>query len=404
MFQEIPSICIPILSNNQLHPSQTDVIALRLWFADGNYKTINFSHPDVLPSEIPLKDIKLHPKSLVLNKKSVLYHQFNEGIDLDSYLQYYADEWIENEDFYPKAIQNFYQRFYHRRGLSHIIPMSKLLEYADGIIEYIKPYYKWDKMSDDCIAYCEDFVNAFYSIEKNPVPVNSETMEQNYMWFTATSRPSNSWNTFNFSALNKNDGTRNQIHSRFSGGKLLQFDYDAFHIKLLAKILDYKFQKHPYEQIKEDLNLTIPYDEIKTKVFQNIYGTITDQFLHHSFFMNVQAVVDSLYDDYVKDDFIKSYFYGKRFRSITDPSPNKVFNYFLQSLETEYNVKKILAVQKLLESKKSILAMYMYDAFIFDVHPDELTLATEIKGLFETDGMTVKCSIGETFGQMESYL
>jgi len=69
--------------------------------------------------------------------------------------------------------------------------------------------------------------------------------KQNYMWYTATSRPSNTWNNFNFSALNKNDGTRNKIHSKFSNGKLVQFDYDAFHIKLLAKILDYKFTKHP---------------------------------------------------------------------------------------------------------------------------------------------------------------
>ena len=44
---------------------------------------------------------------------------------------------------------------------------------------------------------------------------------------------------FNFSAMNKRDGTRNKIRSRFDGGKIVQFDYDAFHIKLLAKVFNY---------------------------------------------------------------------------------------------------------------------------------------------------------------------
>jgi hypothetical protein len=404
MFQDTPCICIPFFSNNNFHPSESDVIGLYLYFIDGTSQFINITHPDALESEHGLIDIQLHPNSLVLNKKGMLYHSFEQGIDLNSYLHYYIHDHINIQEYYPTVMENFYSRFYGSKKLNKIIPLSKLIEFAENIILFVLPYYKPEKISDSCVDYCENFTHRFKFIESNEIPVGDDTKKQNYMWYTATSRPSNSWNNFNFSALNKNDGTRNKIHSRFENGKIVQFDYDAFHIKLLAKILDYKFTKHPYEEIKEELGLDIPYDEVKSRVFQNIYGTITDQFLQHPFFQRVQAMIDELYQEYIEKGYIESYFYHKRFREIEDPTPNKVFNYFLQSLETEYNVRKLKTILPMLQDQRTVLCMYLYDAFVFDVPPDEINLVSQLKRGFETDGMTTKCSIGDDFGSITPYL
>lgn len=401
MFQDTPSICIPLTSNPNQHPSQSEIVGLYIYFQDGNSKLINFTHPDSLVSEFLLGDIKLHPKSLVFNKKCAIYNGFNEGLDLNSYLQYYTDDVIKSEDFYGKAIEQIQVRFHSNKHLGKIIPLSKWIEFAENIILYTLPYYKPDKISAGCISFCQDFMDVFHAIEINDVPFEEQMRKQNYMWYTATSRPSNAWDNFNFSALNKNDGTRNKIHSRFVDGKLVQFDYDAFHIKLLAKILDYNFTKHPYEEIAEQLNLDIPYEEVKSRVFQNIYGTITDQFLQHPFFQRVQAMIDELYSEYGKCGYIESYFYGKRFRDIEYPTPNKVFNYFLQSLETEYNVRKIKTFLPLLRSTGAVFTMYLYDAFVFDVPPHSTDLIDTLRRSFETDGMTTKCSIGENFGSIK---
>lgn len=404
MFQDTPCICIPFFSNNNLHSSESEVVGLYLYFIDGTTEFINFTHPDALSSEYGLDSIRFHSNSLVLNKKGILYHSFDGGIDLNSYLHYYIHDHVNIQEFYTNVMENFYSRHYTSKKLTKIVPLSKLIEFAENIILYVLPYYKPDKISQECIDYCEDFTHRFKYIETNEIPVDDEMKKQNYMWYTATSRPSNSWNNFNFSALNKNDGTRNKIHSRYEGGKIVQFDYDAFHIKLLAKILDYKFTKHPYDEIKEELNLDIPYDEVKSRVFQNIYGTITDQFLQHPFFLKVQAMVDELHQEYVEKGYTESYFYHKRFRDIEDPNPNKVFNYFLQSLETEYNVRKLKTILPLLEGKRTVLCMYLYDAFVFDVPPDEIELIPQLKRAFETDGMTTKCSVGDDFGSIEPYL
>lgn len=404
MFQDTPSICIPILKNNTTHPSENGVVGVYLYFMGGDIRYINISHPDKVGSDITLDQIQLHPNSLVLNKKHLIYLGVDWGIDLNTYLQYYIDDTIKVDDFYPKSMEHFYTKLWNHSSVSNIIPLSNLIQYCENIVLYVLPYWKPELISEKCIEYSKDFLSVFYEIEKNDVPVEDEMRKQNYMWHTATSRPSNSWNNFNFAALNKNDGTREKIHSRFPDGKLVQFDYDAFHIKLLAKILDYQFIKHPYEEIAEQLKLEIPYDEVKSKVFQNIYGNITDQFIQHPFFQRVQAMIDELYHQYKSHGYIESYFYGKRFREIKDPTPNKVFNYFLQSLETEYNVRKIKKVLPLLENNDVIFSMYLYDAFIFDISPDSLHLVDTLKRIFETDGMTVKSSIGDNFGNLKPYL
>jgi hypothetical protein len=372
-----------------------------LAFTDGTDKYINFTHPDARIFDGVLADIVLHPKSLVLNKKAMLYLGMTSGIDLNSFMQYYVDDPIKIQDFYTKTIEHYLHHLHSSSNVSKIIPLAKWIEFCKNVVGVIGRYFKPDMISDKCIAYCEDYTNVFYQIEQSDVPFNDELRHQNYFWYTTTSRPSNAWNSFNFSALNKSDGTRNSIHTRFDGGKLVQFDYDAFHIKLLAKILEYKFDRHPYLQLKDELNLSDDYSHIKTRVFQNIYGGISDDFLNHPFFQSIQAVIDELYDQYTTHGYVESWFYGKRFRDIEGVSPNKLFNYFLQSLETEYNVKKIGEILKVLSGKQTKLVLYLYDAFVFDVHPDEEYLIPTLQRLFETDNMTVKVASGTNFGDIE---
>jgi hypothetical protein len=117
-------------------------------------------------------------------------------------------------------------------------------------------------------------------------------------------------------------------------------------------------------------------------------------------------MIDELYNEYTEHGYIESYFYGKRFREIENPTPNKVFNYFLQSLETEYNVRKIKNILPIIRDSDSVFTMYLYDAFIFEIPSgnDGIELIETLKRSFETDGMTVKVSIGDNFGNLKPYL
>jgi hypothetical protein len=401
MFSEIPCVCIPIFSNTNKHQSEIAVVGLYLAFTDRTERYINFSHPDENKYNCNLFDIQLHPKSLVFNKKALMYHGFNEGIDLNSYLHYYADHSIVHKEFYTKSVEVLSNKYFNSDDLGHIIPLAIQLDYAKKMAEYVLVFYRKRQIDEKCIEFCNDFVEVFYEIEKEKILIDGKWENQNYMWYTATTRPSNAWNNFNFSAMNKRDGTRNKIRSRFEGGKIVQFDYDAFHIKLLAKVLDYKFYGHPYDDIKKELALDIPYDEIKSKVFQNIYGSISHQFMQHTFFASVQAMIDELYLQYKNDGAVKSWFYEKLFRDIQDETPNKIFNYVLQSLETEYNVRKIKKILPYIKDKRSVFMLYLYDAFVFDIHPGEMDLVNTLQSAFETDDMSIKIYVGDTFGDIK---
>jgi hypothetical protein len=400
IFNEKPSVCIPITSNPTKHPSDVQIVGMYFLFIDGDEQYLNFTHPDEIDTDITLNEINLHPKTVVFNKKSLVYNGVCGGIDLNSYLHYYTSDYINPKEFYPKGMETLANKFYKIEDLGHVIPLSKQLEWARKIARYVMNVYFDNPISQSCIDYCNDFINVFHEIEKNDILVGDEWKKQNYMWYTATGRPSNAWAGFNFSAMNKKDGSRDKIRSRFEGGKIVQFDYDAFHIKLLAKILEYKFESHPYEQIQKDLMMDIDYDLFKGKVFQNIYGTITPEFMNHTFFRSVQALIDEMYDRYETDGIVKSWFYEKNFRDIKDATPNKVFNYVLQSLETEYNVRKIKSILPHIQNKQSVFMMYLYDAFIFDIHPDETDLLDTLQSAFETDNMSVKIYTGDDFGHI----
>jgi len=69
-------------------------------------------------------------------------------------------------------------------------------------------------------------------------------------------------------------------------------------------------------------------------------------------------------------------------------------------LETEYNVRKIKTILPYLKDKQSVFMMYLYDAFIFDIHPDEMDLVNVLHSAFETDNMSVKIYVGDTFGDI----
>jgi hypothetical protein len=395
------AVIVPIPSNTINHPNNNRILGLYIKHIDGKSEYINIDHPDELKTNIELNEIVFRDKSLVLNKKLCMYNGVTGGLDVNSYIHYYFDDIVDYTEFYPKTVEYYIQKYYYMTDLFKIIPLSKLLEYADNISDYVLKYYKPDKISNDCILYCNDFSEVFHFIENTKVPMQSELRDQFYNWQTLTTRPSNTWNNVNFSALNKTNGVRDTIMSRFDNGTIVQFDYDAFHIKLLSKLLDYEFSEHPYDCIKNDLKLNIDYDKIKLKVFQNIYGTMLPEFLKHPFFKKIKDFSDKLYSDYVENEKIESLFYQKKFRSIEDPNPTKVFNYALQSLETEYNVKKLKSVMKILKYKQSKLMLYLYDAFVFDIHPDEMDLIPLLKECFETDNMTIKVYAGKSFGTIK---
>jgi hypothetical protein len=76
-------------------------------------------------------------------------------------------------------------------------------------------------------------------------------------------------------------------------------------------------------------------------------------------------------------------------------TPQKLFNYIIQAYETEFNTLRIDAVSNIINKSKIVL--YIYDALVFDMHPDELSRIKEVEKAML---YPVKTTIGNNYGSL----
>ena len=82
---------------------------------------------------------------------------------------------------------------------------------------------------------------------------------------------------------------------------------------------------------------------------------------------------------------------------------NKLFNYMIQLLETENNMKVLNDLVPYLRDKKSKLILYSYDSFLFDFKiEDGLGFIKDVKGILEQNGVfPTKTSKGLNYHEMK---
>jgi len=101
-----------------------------------------------------------------------------------------------------------------------------------------------------------------------------------------------------------------------------------------------------------------------------------------------------LIDSFADKSHIESPIYKRKIN--TDGfSKQKSFNYFLQAFESEINFIKIRQLNQYLSDKKSKLILYIYDAFLLDVHPDESTILDEVSKILEGSHFKVSVQCGD---------
>ena len=208
-----------------------------------------------------------------------------------------------------------------------------------------------------------------------------------YNPYTATGRPSNRFGGLNFAALNKKDGSREKFISRFGDkGMLVEMDYDAYHLRLIGDIVGYSFSKGSVHEHMAKL-YGVDYDEAKSLSFQYLYGHIPEEVLNSNpFFMRVQKYSKKIYS-----------------KNLPDMNANKLFNYSIQLMETENNMRMLRELLPKIKAYKSKLVLYNYDSFLFDFHIDDgIDFLRLAKRTIESDSkFPVKVSKGWNYHQME---
>ena len=222
-----------------------------------------------------------------------------------------------------------------------------------------------------------------------------------YNMLTTTSRPSNAFGGVNYAALPKDGEVRKRFISRFEDGKLYQLDFDGYHPRLIGKLigvdipLDIKAHKWLADQYGADIK------DAKAITFRQLYGGVQDEYKHIPFFKKTAEYIDSLWTQFQQDGYVKTPILSRKIGKTEDLNKNKLFNYILQSVETERN---ILILEKLFQLKltqKSLPILYTYDSILFDVHVDDgVDYIKKVKQVMELDGFPTDVEVGDNYGNM----
>ena len=406
------SIIIPIWEDLERHPMNNSLSFLYVRFndaeTDAGYLPIDFiipiNHNDCHNIQIDLSESKT-PK-FVWNKKGFLQTdiQIQNQKDIQTYL------FFEQGKLYPfgdklEVLTNFYTRLGMRDGLGKSIPIMKWGEVLRSITNDWKLKSKDSWIDDTMIPILSQteqsgirvdtkkFIDRWPQSLKN---LHGDIIYTEYNPYTITSRPSNRHGGINFGALNKNDGTRECFIPQ-DGKIFLQFDYDAYHVRIIGKLIGYPLPKTSVHQWLAD-EYGCSYEDSKGRTFRILYGGVSEEDRKIPFFDKVDGFIGQLYTNSIQRGYLQTP-KGRKIplEWIEGPTSQKYFNYLLQATETEFNIE---VMKKLKESGLPLPLLYTYDSFLFQFDASEVDIIKGVKSVLESFGFPIKASWGSDYSKV----
>ena len=411
-FNKFDSIVIPIECDFNKHPKDTRLCLLYVKTMSNDSKEYiqPFRHSDTINLEPHEIDNIWTTKNVYTYDKKKLLHFFDWKNTHDVQMNYYLEknEPLSIDDILTNAHEYFYRKYYGKSNINCVIPIMKHLEWCRNVVEVLKKAGVIGFKETESVynIYSKDVLENLQKIESNGLQTTDGMVYSEYNPYTATGRPSNRFGGLNFAALNKKDGSRKKFISRYGKeGMLVEMDYDAYHLRLIGEVVDYQFPKGSVHSHMAKL-YGVDYDEAKSLSFQYLYGNIPYEVSQiNPFFCKVEAYIEKVWNQYKSNNFIESDIYSKRIyrKNLSDMNKNKVFNYLIQLMETENNMKILTELLPEISGYKSKLVLYSYDSFLFDFYlPDGLDFLQKVKGIIEqNDKFPVKVGKGWNYHEME---
>jgi hypothetical protein len=410
------STIIPIWEDLEKHPMNNGVSFLYVRFQNLDF-ILPFNHNDCEKLEIDLSTSN-QPK-WIWNKKGFLQTK----IEISNLKDIQTALYFNKNEIYPfndklEPLTNFYYRLGLRDDLGKSIPIMKWGEVLRGMVEEwgdLTPshpnYYK--QFTKDNTNWIDDTMIPILSeIEQSGLNVDTEKFLDRwpsnkkqllgskvfteYNPYIITSRPSNRHGGINFGALNKKDGTRDVFIPK-KGKLFLQFDYDAYHVRIIAKLIKFKLPEGSIHQWLAD-EYGCSYEESKGRTFRILYGGVSDEDRKIPFFDKVDKFIKNFQQESIERGYLQTP-KGRKIPIgwIEQPNGLKYFNYLLQATETEFNIE---AMSKLKKEGLPLPVLYSYDAFLYEFDDSELETIKKVKSVLESFGFPVKADWGTDYGKV----
>ena len=405
------SIWYPLWVDNDKHPNNTLISFIFVRTQSDRY-ILPQQHTDALSLSNEQIESVLNTagEKWVFQKKKLLqsFVTLREGLnDVDTAYFLKTGETID----YSQPLQHLVAPLLHKgykEDIIQSIPILKLAEAVEPILlkhtnQKSKTYNWYNDIFIPTLSQIEQFgirVVGEKFVDRWPQAhkqLKGDTVFTEYNPFTVTGRPSNRHAGVNYAALNKSDGSRDCFTA---DGIFLQMDYNAYHPRLIGKLVGYPMPDGNVHQWLAD-QYGCGIDEAKGVTFRLLYGGIDDEFRQIPYFDKVADFIDRFWDDSVECDCIKTPNRLIPLSWVEQSNPQKAFNYLLQAFETEVNVEKMRKVLEYIKGTKIRLTLYTYDSFLFDVPVDvDTNLIKGLKSILEDGGFPIKASWGKTYGNL----
>jgi len=418
-FNTEPVYVLPVFVNQYTHIMSNTVSSLHLLFENGDYACIPYRHLDAHPMQLdtttPYNVRTLYKKDLLL----AFDIPQAQVVDVATLLQMNNQSLPELRDFFmPSMLMTKNQfKFMH---IHLAIPLMNWMECGERFLQHLKTLYEQYATSQDSAytftstiviptlaeieragLHVEDASIIEHFGENSKKYITNNTVYSNYNIYTSTGRPSNAFGGINFAALNKTDGSRSAFTSRFGNdGVLIQFDYEAFHLRLVASKIGYTLPDtsiHTYlAQQYYNVSEVTPdqYEASKARTFAIMYGQ-TDDMGDVELFHRIRDYSATLWNQYEQQGYVQSSM-GRKI-AVPQASQNKVFNYMMQITETEEALLRIQQVTNFLSELRTKIVLYTYDAILLDCHTSEIDVLPTIELLLSSGGCNVRQYTGVNY-------
>tara|TARA_R110000751_G_scaffold2460_9_gene12927 strand:- start:7282 stop:8607 length:1326 start_codon:yes stop_codon:yes gene_type:complete len=414
-----------ITNNDGVHPKLQSLCALYIYsFSKEKGFIININHPEAFELNLPLDYLKSYTNIFVKEKiKALLHLPHLPYTDIQSI--FYL---LKNEPLPPlpkTGAHTFYERKFGANNVNKIIPIAKHYEALTQEFTALNPYVsnykseesnKWyneiltptlAKMVSEGFKINDNFqkhfeINEKFSIEEGKI----------YGWYnfcTTTGRPTNNFNKINFSALKHDSGERDSFEA--DNDILVEMDYEGYHPRIIAHLIGHfidpkesvhtQLAKMYFETEEVDSEM---YKRSKELTFQQMYGGISKKYLKHEYFNKTQKFIDNLWEEFNERGFVKTPISRRRllkgnYKNIT---PQKLFNYYIQAFETEYNITLLSRIFHFLKDKKTKMVLYVYDSMLFDFSLEDGKEALQsLRKLISSD-FPVKLKRGSIYSSLKA--
>ncbi len=404
------SLWYPMWVDNDKHPLNTDISFIFVRTVEDRY-ILPHKHTDALSLSKSLIEGVLNTagEKWVFQKKKLLQSlNVREGLnDIDTAHFLKSGDPIDHTAPLQHLVAPYLHKGY-KEDVIQSIPILKLAEAIEGELkkhrrEKTKTYNWYNDIFLPTLSDIERFgirVDREKFIDRWPQAqkqLKGDTVYTEYNPFTVTGRPSNRHGGVNYAALNKSDGSRDCF---VADGIFLQMDYDAYHPRLIGKMVGYELPDTSVHQwLAEQYGCDVA--EGKGITFRLLYGGIDDEFRQIPYFDKVADFIEGFWKESVIRGYIQTPNRHIPISWVEQPNAQKVFNYLLQAVETETNVDKMVKILDYIKGSGISLELYTYDSFLFDVPADtDKSVIKGLKDIIEGGGFPIKASWGKDYGNV----